>query len=111
MAHDSLVTLNDERFESEIKSGVVLVDFWAPWCGPCRMQTPIMEEVASKLSADKATIAKVNIDEAQQTAASYGVRSIPTLILFKDGQKVKEWVGVRQAPELISAIEEHSDTM
>lgn len=102
---DTLTDLTEANFEETIKSGVTLVDFWAPWCGPCKMQTPICEEVAQKVG-DKATVAKLNVDEGQSVAAKFGIRSIPTLILFKDGEPVNQFVGVRQADELVGAIEE-----
>jgi thioredoxin 1 len=101
---DSIVQLNTESFDATIKQGVVLVDFWAPWCGPCLMQTPILEEVAG-LVAGKATIAKVNVDEAPELAGRFGIRSIPTLLIFKDGKPVKEFVGTQSRAVLMSGIE------
>ena len=95
--------LTAENFADEIKSGVVLVDFWAPWCGPCRMQTPILEEIVDKVGDAK--IAKVNVDDAPSVAAQFGIQSIPTLIVFKDGEPAQKFVGVQQAPALISALE------
>jgi thioredoxin 2 len=82
----------------------VLVDFWAPWCGPCRMQGPILEEVAAAVG-DKAVVAKINIDENTASAAQFGVQSIPTLLLFKDGSVVKEYVGVQRKDELVKTIQ------
>ncbi len=96
--------LTDADFDSVISTGVVLVDFWAPWCGPCRMQGPILEEVAAAVG-DKAVIAKVNVDDNTQSAGKFGVQSIPTLILFKDGQVVRQFVGVQQKEDLVQAIE------
>ena len=98
-----ILELNESNFAAEIQSGTVLVDFWAPWCGPCRMQTPILEQVGGKVAGAK--IAKVNVDEAGSVAAKFGVQSIPTLIVFKDGKPVKQFVGVQQAPTLIAALE------
>ena len=98
-----ILELNDSNFAAEIQSGIVLVDFWAPWCGPCRMQTPILEQVVGKVEGAK--IAKVNVDDAGSVAAKFGVQSIPTLIVFKDGKPVKQFVGVQQAPTLIAALE------
>ena len=95
--------LTVDNFAETIASGTVLVDFWAPWCGPCKMQGPILDKVAEKIG-DKAVIAKVNVDEAAPLAAQFGVRSIPTLILFKDGEKVQDFIGVQQEPALIEAL-------
>ncbi len=95
--------LTADNFAETIAAGTVLVDFWAPWCGPCKMQTPILEKVADKIG-DKAVIAKVNVDEAPTLAAQFGVRSIPTLILFKDGQKVKDFIGVQQEAALVDLL-------
>ncbi|MBM4151942.1 MAG: thioredoxin [Kiritimatiellaceae bacterium] len=95
--------LTVENFAATIASGTVLVDFWAPWCGPCKMQGPILDKVAAKVG-DKAVITKVNVDECPSLAAQFGVRSIPTLILFKDGQKVRDFIGVQQEPVLVEVL-------
>jgi thioredoxin 1 len=100
---DKVKDLNASNFSETIASGTVLVDFWAPWCGPCKMQTPILDKVAEKIG-DKAVIAKVNVDENAPLAAQFGVRSIPTLILFKDGQKVRDFIGVQQEAALVEAL-------
>jgi thioredoxin 1 len=86
--------LSEENFNEGIKKGLTLVDFYADWCGPCRMLTPVLEKVARNV-AGKATVAKIDIDEAQATAANFQVTSIPTLILFKDGKEVGRLVGLR----------------
>ena len=98
-----IIELNDSNFDAEAKAGVVLIDFWAPWCGPCRMQGPILEQIVGKVEGAKIT--KLNVDEAPAVAAKFGIMSIPTLIVLKDGQPVKQFVGVQQAPTLIAALE------
>ena len=101
---EGVIELDGNSYDDAVKSGVVLVDFWAPWCGPCKMQTPILEKVAAAVG-DKAVIAKVNVDETPELAAKYGVRSIPTLILLKDGENKQQLVGLQQEAALVSAIE------
>ena len=87
------LNLNKDNFEQSISNGVALVDFWAEWCGPCKMQLPIIEEFSSEMEG-KATVGKVNVDEQLELAQSFGIQSIPTLILFKDGKPVKKLVGL-----------------
>ena len=96
--------LKESNFDTEIKQGITLVDFWAPWCGPCMMQGPILDKVAERVGT-KAKIGKVNVDNAPTVASKFGIVSIPTIILFKDGTPVQHLVGVRQEEELIAAIE------
>jgi thioredoxin 1 len=100
---DKVKELNADNFDTAIASGIVLVDFWAPWCGPCKMQGPILDKVAEKIG-DKAVIAKVNVDASPALAAKFGVRSIPTLILFKNGEKVKDFIGVQQEAALVEVL-------
>lgn len=96
--------LTSANFDVEIAHGVMLVDFWAPWCGPCRMQLPILEEVAAALG-DRARIGKVNVDEARDLAVKLNIRGIPALIIFKDGENVRQFVGFQQTVALVQAIE------
>jgi len=86
------IELTNENFEATIQNGVSLVDFWAPWCGPCRMIAPIIEELASDFDG-KAKICKVNTDEEQDIAVKFGIRSIPTVLFFKDGQIADQMIG------------------
>ncbi|OGL83611.1 thioredoxin [Candidatus Uhrbacteria bacterium RIFCSPLOWO2_02_FULL_54_37] len=96
----------DANFESEVeKSDVpVLVDFWAPWCGPCRIQGPIVEELAKELEGKPYKVGKLNVDESPNIAQQYGVMSIPTLMVFKGGKVDKQMVGVQQKETLKKAL-------
>lgn len=93
-----LLELTSQNFDETIRTGVTLVDFWAPWCGPCRMQTPILERLAPTVAPAK--IAKVNVDEQPDLAVRFNVRSIPTLLLFKDGQVIQQMIGVQSEAKL-----------
>jgi thioredoxin 1 len=96
-------TLSDKTFSQQIKSGIVLVDFWASWCMPCKMMAPILNDVAENVTGN-VTIAKLNIEQNQSAATKYKVRSIPTLIMFKDGKEVNRIVGVKQKDFLLKEI-------
>ena len=97
--------LDDRNFREGIHEGVTLVDFWATWCAPCRLQEPAVARVADA-AGPRAKVAKVNVDNAEQTAAALGIQAIPTLIIFKDGQPVREFVGLAAEEELKSALDE-----
>jgi len=97
------IVLTKDNFNQSIENGVSLVDFWAPWCGPCKMQLPIVEELSTELEG-QATIGKINVDEQPELAAQFGVMSIPTLILFKDGQPVDKMVGLQSKDALKAKI-------
>ena len=101
---EKLIQLTDANFAKHISNGVVLVDFWAAWCGPCKMIAPVVSELAEQFEG-KAKIAKLNVDEQKQTAQEYGVRSIPTLIIFKNGEPVERLVGLKSKAALAKAIE------
>ena len=96
------VALNGDNFKDTIASGVTLVDFWAEWCGPCQQMLPILEDFSAEMG-EKMTVAKVNVDENPNIAAEFRVMSIPTLIVFKDGEMVDQMVGVKQIDELKEA--------
>ncbi len=100
----AIVNISDASFKAEVAShGTVLVDFWAPWCGPCKMIAPVLEELSGELG-DAVKIAKVNVDDNPMSAGQYGVMSIPTLVLFKDGQAVDKVVGFQSKDQLKNLI-------
>ncbi len=103
----SVIELTDATFDETVHSSdvPVLVDFWAPWCGPCKMMAPIIQEIADEY-ADKAKICKLNTDDARDSAMEFSISAIPTLILFKDSQVQKKWVGLASKKDLAAAIDE-----
>lgn len=96
--------LKTQNFEQTIASGLHIVDFWASWCGPCRMQTPILEDLSTDYREDEVKISKVNVDEEQALAAKYGIQSIPTLLVFKDGKLADRLIGVHMKNDLKQVV-------
>lgn len=100
---DNILTLTDKNFQHQTKNKLVLVDFWASWCAPCRMMAPVLNEVANELTGNS-HVGKVNIEQYQSLAQKYQVRNIPTLILFKNGKEVNRFVGVKNKEFLLQQI-------
>lgn len=98
--------ITDQNFEDETSQGLVLTDFWATWCGPCRMQAPVVEKLAEQYDDVKFT--KMDVDANPKTPNEFGIQAIPTLILKKDGQIVETMVGYQSEPQLKQTIEKHS---
>ncbi|WP_018133437.1 thioredoxin [Effusibacillus pohliae] len=104
MAANAVVKITDQTFEQTIRSDKpVLVDFWAEWCGPCRMLAPILDEVAAEYG-EKLTVAKLNVDENPATSQKFGIMSIPTMLVFKNGQVVKTLVGYMSKKDLLDKL-------
>jgi len=101
----TLINITDEEFEESIlkNSGVCLVDFWAEWCGPCKAIAPILDNICDQFG-DKVVVGKVNVDEVKQTPVKYGIRSIPTLLFFNNGEIVKQEVGLQSEQTLIDNV-------
>jgi thioredoxin 1 len=102
-----VIELTDADFDQVVHNSdvPVLVDFWAPWCGPCKMMAPIIDEVAKDYTG-KAKVCKVNTDDARDSAMEFSISAIPTIILFKDGQVQKKWVGLTSKKDLSAAVDE-----
>jgi len=104
--HAKVLTLTDKNFHQQTKNKVVLVDFWATWCAPCRMMAPVLNDVASELSGNS-HVGKVNIEQYQSLAQKFKVRSIPTLILFKNGTEINRFVGIKSKDYLLQQIQKN----
>lgn len=103
----AIVKATDQSFEQETNDGLVLADFWAPWCGPCKMVAPVLEEIDEEMN-DQIKIVKLDVDENQETASKFGVMSIPTLLLFKNGEVVDQVVGFQPKEQLTEVINKHA---
>ncbi len=102
------IQVNDDNFQKEVleSEGLVLVDFWAPWCMPCRMLAPTIEEIANEMEG-KVKVCKMNVDESIKYPQQYGIMSIPTVMLFKNGQIVETMIGLQPKEEILKTIQEH----
>ena len=99
------IELNNSNFDENVKSGVALVDFWAPWCGPCRMIAPVIDELASEFEG-RAKICKVNTDEQEELSSKFGIRSIPTILIFVNGEVKDQLIGATTKAALVEKIEQ-----
>ena len=101
----SVLTITEENFENEVlkSEGVVLIDFYADWCGPCKMMSPVINEIAKELQGN-VKVGKINVDNNQELAIKYDVMSIPTIIIFKNGMPVKSFIGVTNKQEIVDAL-------
>ena len=106
MASEKVKTFTDNNFDDETSKGVVLVDFWAEWCGPCRRLAPTVDALASEFDG-RATVAKLNVDENPNVPGRFAVRGIPTLLLFKEGQLAETIVGLRAKEDIAQMIQRH----
>ncbi len=108
MASDKVVHITDHDFDEQVikGKGLILVDFWAEWCGPCRMVGPILDELAAEYEG-QVTIAKLNVDENRQSSAQFGIRSIPTILFFKDGAQVEQIIGALPKSAIKAKVQQH----
>lgn len=103
--HEKIIILTDKNFNQQIKGKVVLVDFWATWCAPCRLMAPALNDLASELTDNKYRVGKVDVDANRGLAQKYNIRSIPTSVIFKDGQEVARIVGVKPKATLLKEMQ------
>lgn len=102
----NVLTITKDNFDATISEGVTLVDFWAEWCGPCKMLVPVIDEVANEL-AGKAKVGKVNVDSESELAQQFGIMSIPTVIIFKDGKVAEKVTGFRNKPVWVEMVKKY----
>lgn len=102
----AIVHVSDSDFQANVSSGTVLVDFWAPWCGPCKMIAPVLEEIDGEVG-DRLKIAKLNVDENPAVSGQYGIMSIPTLMVFKNGEVVDKIIGFQPKEALMAKLQKH----
>lgn len=102
----SVKVLNADTFDSHVKSGVTVIDFWAPWCGPCKMLAPVIEQISDEYGG-KLQICKVNVDDNQNLATRYGIMSIPSVLVFKNGEVVDKMVGSRPKSQIKEMIDKY----
>ena len=102
----SVKVLNTDSFDSQVNSGVTVIDFWAPWCGPCKMLAPVIEQISDEYSG-RLQICKVNVDDNQELAARYGIMSIPSVLVFKNGEVVDKMVGSRPKSQIKEMIDKY----
>ena len=105
--HDAIVTLNDKNFNQQLKGRVMLVDFWADWCAPCKMMAPILNDVAEELKDTSTRVGKIDVERYQSIAQRYKIRGIPTLIIFKDGKEMNRIVGVKQKNAILNGLKKY----
>lgn len=105
----NIIDVTTETFRSAVVDSdkLTVVDFWAPWCGPCKKLSPLLEEISDEMG-DDVQIAKVNVDEERNLGAMFQIMSIPTVLIFKDGEKVSEFTGLRPKASIVAAIEKHT---
>lgn len=108
MASDKVIHISDHDFDEQVikGKGLILVDFWAEWCGPCRMVAPILDELAAEYEG-QVTIAKLNVDENRQSSARFGIRSIPTILFFRDGVQVEQIIGALPKSAMKAKVQQH----
>jgi thioredoxin 1 len=104
--HENIINLNDSNFNQQIKSGITVVDFWATWCMPCKVMVPVLNELSIELKG-KVKVCKLDVDKAKSTSARFSIRSIPTLIIFKNGKEMKRVTGVKSKAAIMAELEKY----